>query len=495
MNLLEKPLPSDDALEQALLASTLTDPRNYERMAKYLDAGDWYSPYNRRVYDAMTKLYSEDRPINPITIAEVWKSEGVELENTGGVSRITNLTLGAVYLGPKDFEDGVQKIKAYSVARQMILTCNATIENLLIGSEPIKDVVERSENKVLTLSSSLVNESADQKAFSELWEITPDMAKQFQDYHAGISNGVGTGMHEVDDMLDGGGLQAGGLYLIAAGEKTGKTSMALDWCDYISGELGKKSLIITGEMSKITMAKRLYSANAGIPYYRFRPGMYDMPDDPTYTRAMQGLDKFGRIPIAIADKLHHVGQIKRHCRREVERGHKSNDPSKKVAVIVIDYLQLFTLDPGYGKVTRTEEVEKVSREFKLLATELDVPIIAISSLNRIGLTDGQVPDTFNLRQAGTLAFDAEAIWFLHNPAYVPGQPYTPTPVTPMNFILSRQRNGPTGTIPVMFIGPYMQFMTVADYERRRGPTNTDNPVPLSAGQERQQREDLNKLWE
>lgn len=494
MNELDRTLPSSEEGERAVLGSVILNDKMYEVAAERLVEDDFYSPYHRRVWAAMTELFNASRPITPIAIVEVWKSEGVAPESIGGVSRVALLNDGSTFMGAREVRDMTKRIKEYSVARQLIRTSYTAMEDLLAGQVDINEVVQRAEGKILSLSTSLhVEDKGLEKPFSDIIEIIPDMRKQFEDYRDGVSNGVPTGMKEVDDKLDGGGLQDGALYVVAAGEKSGKTSLALDWASDISiiKKLGW-TLIVTGEMSKVSMGKRLYSPYAQIPYWKFRPGMYDTPDDPTFSTAVGKLDRFGEAMISISDRLTSVGQISRHLRRRVEAGRK--DPSKKVVLIIIDYLQLMELEDKKG-MSRTEEVEKVSRAFKKLAMELGVPIIAISSLNRIGLTEGQVPDTFNLRQAGTIANDAEAIWFLHNPAYVPGQPYTPMEVTPMNLILARQRNGPTGTIPVMFIGPYMQFVTVGDYERLMGNRNNDNVIPRTKEGEAQDLEDQFKLWE
>jgi replicative DNA helicase len=490
---LDKPLPSNVDSEQAVLGSIILENGLYEVPARLLGPEDFYNPFHRFVWTAMTELYLASRPILPNSIVEVWKSQGINPDTLGGMVRVMNLTFGVPLMGPKEIREEATIVKRHSIARQAIRACTGITNDLIAGLEDVPSIMQRFESKALRLSSELHTEdkSAD-KPFDELSEIVPAMRQQFQDYHEGKSNGVPTGMKKLDLMLDGGGLQDGGLYIIAAGEKAGKTSLALDWISEISiiQQLGWTA-IVTGEMSKVTMSKRLYSPWARIPYWKFRPGMYDSPDDPVYTKAISELDRFGRGKVMIADRLFSVGQISRHLRRKVEAGHK--DPRKKVVLGMIDYLQLIELEDR-GRASRTEEVEKVTRAFKLLATDLGIPLIAISSMNRLGLQDGQVPDTFNLRQAGTIGYDAEAVMFLHNPAYVPGQPYEPQEVTPMNLILSRQRNGPTGVIPVMFVGPYMQFMTVDDYERLLGPRDTDNVIPKSKETEAREEEDLMSLW-
>lgn len=500
---LERPLPSNEDAEQTVLGTILIVEHFIEIAVRHLVPDDFYSPFNRRVFDAMKQLHLSDRTISPAMIHEVWKSEGVDVANSPllGIGRIADLSHGLPFTNAKGMEDHCIQVKKHAVARALILSASTAIEDLLQGTTPVEQIVEKHESKVLSLNTKLVSgdTTRDEKPFSFVSEIVPQMKKQFEDYHNNISNGVPSGMPKLDEKLDGGGFQDGGVYLVAAGEKAGKTSMALDWVDHASIQLGLgTSLIATGEMSKITMGKRLYSAYMGIPYYRFRPGMYDAPGDPTYSKAMQGLDRFSNIPVAISDNLFTIMQIKRQFGRMIEAGLKSNDPKKKVILGVVDYLQLFTMGDGANR-PRTQEVEKVSRELKMLAMELGIPIIAMSSVNRLNQTSGEanVLDSYNLRDAQSLAFDCEALFFIHNPAYIPGKPYESKPITPMNLILSRQRNGPTGTIPVVFIGPYMQFMTAEQYEKNKAAAQAQDhnaEIPLSQGQLLQAQQEIEDLW-
>lgn len=489
---LDKPLPSSEESEQALIGVVLLDNKKFDIIANSLTPEDFFFPRYRRMYEAMIVLHREGRSIDPIQIQEVWIADGIDPQGLGGINAITNATSDWMPPTHKSFLETIKTVRDKSLARQLLHTCNNTIQEILSESVAIQEIVQHSEGQVANISTLAVTNHKAEKVFSDLWEIVPEIRQQFENYHLGITNGVSTGMKEVDDKLDGGGLQPGGLYVVAAMEKAGKTSLALDWIYSISAEQGKLSLLVTGEMSKVAMAKRLYSAHSGIEYWKFRPGLYDSPLEATYTNAIVGLDDFGTIPIRIADKISTLAQIRRNVLRAVETGHKSTDPKKQVAVGLVDYLQLFGDDDI--RLNDTARVEKVSRGLKMLATEAGIPIIVISSTNRIGYGEREVLDTDNLRQSGSIGFDAEALFFLQNPAYVPGKPYTPMPVTPMNLILARQRNGPTGTIPVMFIGPYMQFMTVKDYERRKG-MSINQTIPVSAGQEIQAQKQLEANWQ
>lgn len=487
-NLIDKPLPSSDEAETVILGGTLLDNAVFEDAYRQLSAEDFYSPLHRRVFSAMGALFEMQKPIDPVTISEVLKAEG-SLESIGGMQRVTQLAFGLPSY--KNLNEYIAIVKQHSVRRAILRICNNISGEILSGDDDVSVTLEDMEASILKVSGKLHTESkVEEKAFWSLADIVPSLHDQLQNYHDGIQTGVKTGMDEVDDLLDGGGLQAGGLYVVAAGEKTGKTSLALDWAYDIAARQGFTVPIVTLEMSKITMAKRILSAHTGVPYFTFRPGMYDAQGSNYFTKALDGLTSMAEIPITIADKLYSMDQIKRHCNRAVELGIKTG---KEVGAIVLDYLQLITLFEKSS--SRADEVAKISREVKKLGTDLEKPIIIISSLNRLGLTEGQEPDTFNLRDSGTIGFDAEAVFFLHNPAYHPGKPYMPQEVTDMNLILSRQRNGPTGRIAMKLIGPYMQFMTEKQFRIHFGDPNTDSKVPQSTGEYNAKQKALTDMWD
>jgi len=488
--LLDKPLPSSPDAERQVLGAVLLDNNTMDVAQGILKPEDFYSPLNKAVFDIMQELRRELMPISPLHIYEKIKGRGLN----DGMHRITDLTYGMPHYDTKSMATVCRIVKNKSVARSLIKACAKITSDCLADDDDVTVVLEQAECIVLAIVNDLhTNSGSAPIGFSSLSELGPGMQAQFEAYNRGETNGVSTGMKEVDEKLDGGGLQKQGVYLVAASEKAGKTSLALDWGYDVSMVQGHTTLISTGEMNKTTLAKRIYSAHTGIPFFMFRPGFSDSKEYKAYTNAISGLKDFGKIPIRIADKLRTMSQIRRHFLREIEKGLKTG--GVPVELGIIDYLQLIELDGADNNKNRAEVVSRISREIKLLASEADIPLIVMSSLNRVGLTEGQRPDTMNLRESQQLAFDAEAVFFLHNPAYVPGKAYTPQEVTPIDLILARQRNGPTGDIALRFIGPYMQFMTDTQYARHLGDTNTDNPVPKSTGQVIQEKEDLSSLWE
>lgn len=487
---LDKSLPSNVEAEQLCLGSVLLNNDSIDELRAMLVPRDFYSPLHRDFYGAMLELHDQGLMIEPINIAEELKRNKIRPESYGGIVVINNLTVGL----PHDLNltDSIKTIKTYSVARDTIRMCNGITRDLLSDDVETEEVLARAENKILQLNTSLFGERlADNiTGFVDVRDIADGVREQFARYNAGLTTGVKTGMKPLDDILDGGGLQGKASYLVAGMEKSGKTSLVLEWVRDIAVKQNRTAVVATLEMSKETMFKRLFSMHTGIPFYMFRPGFRDTPNNHVFTQAMEGLDKFAEFPIKIADGLFSMSQIHRYCTRVAEQGLKEGRP---LGVIVIDYLQLVALDTRKAN-NREQEVSGISRAVKLLSSELDVPVVIISSLNRAGLSEDNEPDTHNLRDSQMLAYDAEAVMFVHNPAYRVGKPYEAKEITDMVLNVARQRNGPPKRIPLKFIGKYMSFMT--EYEFNKHFNNgLSGDTPQSKGSKEAEQQEIANLWE
>lgn len=460
MSLYDRPLPHNTEAEEGLIGVVLMSP-NLLDYARDLEPSDFYHPFLREVWEAILQLDGEGLEIDHVNVLERVENEHIT------ATFLLGLGVGVPPL-VTIVKSHVNIIKGHSIKRKLLFKIVKLERDILEGDTSAGTIVAEAESAILTLNDKLHVKGEDSIGFRKLHTITDEMAEQFVNYHEGIATGVPTGMPEIDEMLDGGGLQKGAMYVLGASEKVGKTSLVLDWIDYTAKVTKKRALVATLEMAMIVMAKRLFSKHAGISYYRFRPGFKGKE----YERAFQELEDFGKVPIEIADNLFGLSQIALYARRAVEQGYKSGKPEDEVGLLFIDYLQLVEDDTGQTTTTREREIAKISRRLRKLSIELDIPIVVVSNLNREGLgavinekkaLEAVRPSTRNLRDSGAIGFDAEAVMFLHNPAYIPGRPYQPMPHTPIEFIMDRQRNGPTGTIPMMFIGEFMQFFTQSQY--------------------------------
>jgi replicative DNA helicase len=478
--MLSRPLPHSADAERAILGAVVLDNSLALQAAALLTRDDFYVRAHNFAFAAMMALYERGSEINPILLGEELKREG-QLEQAGGVSFLSELTYGLPHF--TNVAAYAKVVKDHSVLRQAIKVANKITSAALDGEDDAETVVAEAETMILGLVNEMYrgHGGRNREGFYTLKELVGPMRDRLEAFHKHQTKAITTGMREVDDMLDGGGLQAQGLYYVGAAPKSGKTSLALGWAYHVARVLGRRVLAVSEEMHRLQLMQRLYSAHIGVPYFMFRPGFYGKE----YELALERLADFGDIPISISDNLYTVPQIRRHCRREVQ-GAK---PGEEVGLIIIDYLQLVALsDEGLDWRQRAQVVGQVSREMKRMAQELDVPVLAMSALNRDSSREGRRPELHDLRESGQLEFDAEGVFFLWNPAYVPGQAYQRKDEEDITLIIGAQRNGPTGDIPVKFLGKYMQFLTEADY---RAITEGG----YETAQQKTDEEDTRTLWD
>jgi replicative DNA helicase len=291
-------------------------------------------------------------------------------------------------------------------------------------------------------------------------DLAEEMREQFENYHHGVVTGIGTGMDEVDNLLDGGGLQPYASYFIGALEKTGKTSLMLDWGSHWAIKENATVPIVTLEMGKLAMGKRLFSKYSGIPYYMFRPGFSDHGAKKHFSDAMRETHEFAKLPFAIADDLFDFDEIERYLTRICEQALRDGKPVKAA---ILDYLQLVSYrDPILHNINREQQVAGISRGIKRITRNLGIALVVVSSLNRGDF--GDVPSTRNLRDSHQIAYDAEAVFFLHDPEYGSGkQRERNKPIRDIDLILDRNRNGPTDVIHLKFVGKLMSFLTQSQF--------------------------------
>jgi replicative DNA helicase len=293
----------------------------------------------------------------------------------------------------------------------------------------------------------------------------------------GIQNALPTGIKPIDDKLEGGGFNPQGFYLVAAKPKAGKTSLVLSWAERIARAFGatydnegiRQSVAVASlEMRREALQMRLFSAYTSIPFDTLsRPGKLQGAAKEV---AFAAIDSFFQFPLYINDAVFTLPDLWRACERVV------NGPMQ-AKLIIVDYLQLVSLRKNYSADPDqlTGEVTIVSRELKHMAQELNVPVIGISSLNRLG----------EIRQSGSVEYDVEALFRLENPDYDPKMALEARaeldakPVWDINARLAYQRNGVTGDIMLKFIRQQMKFVTASEYEKNNGSSKA---------------QDLNELW-
>jgi replicative DNA helicase len=473
--MLERPLPNSSDAERAILGAIILDNALiWMAIQANLTPELFYVPSNRRVFQAMLGLAEKGSEINPILIAEELKFQGYDAGSVGGLSFLTNLTYGLPHFANVANYTKVLFDKHWK--RTLIKLCNVVTSQALEDDEAAEVLVTNAETMILGVASQALrgNKKGRSIDFVHVATDKTEFLETLEKRSKGLSDAVPTGLRPLDAMLEGGGLNPQCLYMVAAKPKAGKTSLVLGWAQAIArrfAEQGVKKAVAAAslEMRRLAVEMRMFSAYTGIPYDTLmRPGMLRGVEKEL---AFAAIERFFDFPLYINDAVYSVDEYRRACERVVLG-------EMQAAVLMADYLQLFSTKKG--KVANpdnlTGEVTVISRELKHAAVDLNVPLVGISSLNRLG----------ELRQSGSIEYDVEALIILENPDWKPNMTLEERAVLDrkavwdINARLVYQRNGPTGDIMLKFIRRYMQFVTPKEYEEMmRGSKGSESEASLN----------------
>ncbi len=434
---LNKPLPSSTDSERAILGAILLDNQLITQAVEVLTPEDFYSPLHRRVFKAMTHLFESSQKIDPLLIGEELKKEGA-LESIGGVSTITNLTYGLPHFS--DVLSYVKVVKEKSVTRNLIKVCNQITAEALAEEEDGELILDHAEQMIFAL--------ADQKTrdgFSHVRPVAEEVLAKVQEFAKGDSHaltGLATGFRELDEMTSG--LQKSDLIIIAARPSMGKTALCLTLAQNAAIHEKAVVAVFSLEMSKEQLVMRMLSSEARVDAHRFRRGHLVREE---WGRLAEAIGTLAEAKIFVDDTASlTVLQMRAKARRLAAE-------QKQLDLIVIDYMQLMA---GSGRTeSRQQEVSKISRELKALAKELNVPVIALSQLSRAPeARNPPRPLLSDLRESGSIEQDADVVAFIYREEY-----YKPEEENAgvAELLISKQRNGPTGTVKLAFLKEFTRF--------------------------------------
>jgi replicative DNA helicase len=434
---LERPLPSSEDSERVILGAILLDNALITQAVEHLRPEDFYSPLNRRVYNAMIGLFEQSKPIDPILIIEEMKKDG-PVEAIGGVSTIANLTFGLPHFS--NLEEYVKVVKDKSVVRTLIRTCNQITSEALAEEDDAEIILDRAEQMVFALA-----EERTRKGFAHIEPVARDVLQKVTELAHGESHaltGLATGFREFDAKTSG--LQKTDLVIVAARPSMGKTALCLTIAQNAAVLEGAVVAVFSLEMSKEQLVMRMLSSEARIDAHRFRTG-HLMREE--WARLAGGIESLSRAKIFIDDTPGlSVLEMRAKSRRLAAE-------QKRLDLIVVDYLQL--MSAGGRNESRQQEVSKISRELKALAKELNVPVVALSQLSRAPeARNPPKPLMSDLRESGSIEQDADVVAFIYREDY-----YHETDENKgmAELIIAKQRNGPTGTVKLAFLKEFTRF--------------------------------------
>src|SRR4051795_12519754 len=427
--------PQDMDAEQCVLGAMLMSKDAIADVVEVLRGVDFYRPAHEQVYDAVVDLYGRGEPADAITVAAELGKRG-ELTRVGGAPYLHTLLSAVPVAANAGYYAEIVREKA--ILRRLV-DASVRIGQMSFAAEGDVDaIVDRAQAEVYSVTERRASE--DFKPLAELMQPTLDEMEAISS-RGGQLAGVPTGFADLDDLTNG--LHPGQMIIVAARPGAGKSTMALDLARSASIRHGLSSVIFSLEMSQIEITMRLLSAEASIPLSHIRGGK--MSDD-DWARVATKMGQVSEAPMFIDDSPNLTMMEIRAKARRLKQRHD-------LKLVLIDYIQLMT--SGKKVESRQLEVSEFSRQIKLLAKELDVPVVALSQLNRgpEQRTDKK-PMLSDLRESGSLEQDADMVILLNRPDLYDKESER---AGEADIDLAKHRNGPTKTMTVAFQGHYSRF--------------------------------------
>ncbi len=434
---LQKVPPHNVEAEQSILSAILIENRTLPEVLEILSEQDFYRGVHSKIFKGMVELFERNEPADLVTLTNLLKEQG-QLESVGGASYLAEL-VDTVPMAV-NASHHAKIIKEKAILRRLIERSAAITTRCFEDRGDVEEVLDFAERSIFDISENKFKPS-----FFALKDILTDTYKAVEEAYANkvLVTGVPTGFQDLDQKTSG--FQPGELIVIAGRPSMGKTALALNIARNASLETGEPAAIFSVEMSKEQLSLRMLSAEAGVDSSRMRGGFLSQTDLARINRAAGALYD---IPIFIDDSpAISALEIRAKARRmKMEKG---------LCLIIIDYLQLMK---GRASAERRElEISEISRSLKALAKEINIPVVALSQLNRkVEERTNKRPVLSDLRESGAIEQDADVIIFIYREK-VYNKDLDPSRMLLAELIVAKQRNGPIGTVNLTFLEEYTRF--------------------------------------
>jgi len=434
--------PQNIEAEESLLSAVLIDNRTLLDILELLVPDDFYKTAHQLIFAGITELFTRNEPIDLVTLTNILKEQG-HLEKIGGASYLARL-VDTVPLAA-NAQHYAKIIHDKSALRQLIEKSNAIAQRCFEDRGDVDAVIDFAESSIFEISENKTSQSV--YPLSQLIGTNIDALEERQGNRA-IITGVPTGFPLLDHKTSG--LQDSDLIILAARPGMGKTALALNIARHAAVEAGITVVIFSLEMSKEQLSMRLLSSEARLDSTRLRSGFISREDWFKITEAAGALSN---APVLIDDTPSLSAMEIRAKARRLKL-------DKNIGLVIIDYLQL--MQGRRGAERRELEISEISRSLKALAKELKLPVIALSQLNRmLEQRSDKRPQLSDLRESGALEQDADVVTFIYRDEVYNKDENNPAKGK-AEIIIAKQRNGPIGSIPLVFLGAYTRFENMAD---------------------------------
>ena len=429
-------LPHDLLAEQAVLGSIFLDPDKIHIASEYLTKDSFFKLSHGMLFNIMQDLSDKGDPIDPVSVKSALDSIG-QFEQVGGMAFLASL-INAVPTSAH-IEHYSKVVAEKSRARKVIEDLSQSISNVYDGQKDLNEILSQTEQNLSTISSE------QKKGFRPIIDVI-DSTQSILDERSkkvGDVTGTSTGFTDFDQITTG--LHEDNLIIIAARPAMGKTAFALNIAQNVAKSSDKAVAIFSLEMGAESLVERMLSAEGLIPSYHVRTGNLSESE---WRRMISAQERLAKGKIFIDDTAGiRISEIRSKAKRLAQE-------NGGLGLIVIDYLQLIE---GRRRENRQQEVSEISRQLKIIAKELKVPVIALSQLSRgVDQRNDKRPILSDLRESGSIEQDADIVAFLYREAYYKrDEQEEPDNVTEL--ILEKNRHGSLGTVQLYFLKEYAKF--------------------------------------
>ena len=439
-------------IEEAVLGALLLEPEVIPDVLDQLQSDCFYKDIHRKIYEAITVLSGRNDPVDLFTVSDELSKRG-ELEEVGGMAYLSQLSTKIGAAAHVEYHTKVLLQKF--LQRELISISYAVQKDAFDDALPVDDLIDSAEEKIFTLAQRNVRNET--KPILSVINRAVEQIETNQKREDGLS-GVPSGYTGIDKVTFG--WQAADLIILAARPSVGKTAFVLTMARNMVVDHHIPVAIFSLEMPDTQLVTRIMVSETGLPSEKLR-GAKKMTQD-EWTQLHDGLNKLSRAPLWIDDTPSlSIYEFRSKARRLVNKQH--------VKLIIIDYLQLMTGPPEL-KGMREQEVAAISRSLKAIAKELNVPIIALSQLNRSVETRGgnKRPQLSDLRESGAIEQDADIVMFIHRPEFLGVQDDHSFPGE-TDLIIAKHRNGEVCDVKMRFLSSEVKFVDYNDQPYDGGP--------------------------
>ena len=430
--------PYDEQAEASVLGAMLLDKSAITTAVEIIHAEDFYYDSHKAIFEGILRLYNKNEPADMITLSDFLKKNG-QLEAVGGYTYLGRLTSGAGAVSNTEAYANI--IKEKSTLRALIRAGSDIVEDSYRDDDEVAAIIEKAEKSIFDITQD--NQRNGLMMMRDVMVTTFDVMQKRSENKGGLT-GLTTGFIDLDRKTSG--MQKADLVLLAARPSMGKTALMVNIATNAALKAGASVAMFSLEMSRNQLSQRILSSLSHVDLMKIISG--DLTTE-EWSKAIETMTYMNEMAIYIDDTAGITPlEVKAKCRRlKAEKG---------LDLVVIDYLQL--MEVGGRAESRQQEISAISRQLKGIAKELDVPVIALSQLSRAPeMRADHRPILSDLRESGAIEQDADIVMFLYRDEY-----YNPDTEKQGlgELIIAKHRNGPTGTVELLFKGEYTKFVNL-----------------------------------